>query len=140
MYPVKQKIERIIVILKILSKINKNEKIMFRNKNIYIQPAGLITTISRHIHGDNRYEALNGISDLLEELEGLTEECKGLDIETIQRLCEGLNNCISDPGRGIHNLVETYTTDKATISHLESYIERMSILSKTISKYLVDKV
>ena len=135
MYSTRQKIERIIIQLKVLSKLNKNEKLIFRNKAIYIQINGYMTACVRQLYGDSRSDSINGLSDIVDDIERVIDECKEEeDKSMLSRLYDSLDSCICDPGRGLHNLVETYSTDKAMVSHLETYIERMLVSKNNIEK------
>ena len=126
----KQKIERYIVVFKIVAKISSNEKIYFRNKNIFVQSNTLRTAIDRTFSGDSRGDMVTNFNEIVDDLEFLHTNYDN-DI-LIDRLKESLSLSVSAPNKGFHNLLETYSRDHVVTSSIENIIDRINyILANT---------
>jgi hypothetical protein len=124
----KQKFERYIVVFKTISKLTSNEKIYFRNKNIYVQNNTLKTSVDRTISGDNRFDMITNFNEILDDLEFISP--RNSSDELIERVKHSLFQSVSSPNRGFYNLLETYAKDHVITSSLENIIERINTMLK----------
>ena len=124
----KQKFERYIVVFKTISKLTSNEKVYFRNKNIYVQSNSIKTALDRTISGDNRFDMITNFNEILDDLELISTT--NASNELIDRIKNSLFLSISSPNKGFYNLVETYSQDHFITSSIENIIDRINIMLK----------
>jgi len=123
-----------------VSKLNENEKLVFRNKSVTIQKNTLLTPVVRHIYGDDRFSTIQGINDLLDETDHLVTDCicnQDLNPEDrytlLYRINTSLTDCINS-SKGFNALLSTYAQDSVCTANLECARERSLLLQRKISK------
>lgn len=134
-----QQVEKIIISLKIMAKLNENDKLVFRNRNIYIQTPSLFTSIIRNFHGDNRQDTITGIIQLLNDLDVILNEYKKNPDLRSQENYIGLfrlKYSTEASMNGIDNLKSTYAQDPVIKSRLESIIERLRLFTIDFKKLI----
>lgn len=122
----KQKFERYIVVFKTVSKLSSNEKIYFRNKNIFVQSNTYKTSLDRTISGDNRYDMISNFNEIIDDLEIISAK-NDID-ELTERVKNSLYSSISSPNKGFYNLLETYDRDHVITSSIENIIDRINTI------------
>ena len=113
-------IEEIIINLKILQKLEINEKIITRDTYLNIEPKSLVPEwFRRWNRQDNRNETLKKINAIVNQSLFLLEQNK--------ELCEtyDLKNYLSLSVKGLNNLKDTYSTCNQTVSRIELIIEKI---------------
>lgn len=115
--------EEIIINLKILESLEKNQKLISRGAYLNIEPISIIPEALRRWHRqDNRYETLKKINlvvnsaiDIIKTKNGSTKMKVQLDIE----------NYLQKSLSGIENLKETYATCFQTCARLDLIIDKI---------------
>jgi len=115
--------EEIIINLKILESLEKNQKLISRGAYLNIEPISIIPEALRRWHRqDNRYETLKKINlvvnsaiDIIKTKNGSTKMKVQLDIE----------NYLQKSLSGIENLKETYATCFQTCARLDVIIDKI---------------
>ena len=113
-------IEEIIINLKILQKLEINEKIITRDTYLNIEPKSLFPEwFRRWNRQDNRNETLKKINSIVNQSLILLEKNKEL-CETYE-----LKKYLSLSIKGLNNLKDTYSTCNQTVSRIELIIEKI---------------
>ena len=113
-------IEEIIINLKILQKLEINEKIITRDTYLNIEPKSLFPEwFRRWNRQDNRNETLKKINSIVNQSLILLEKNKEL-CETYE-----LKKFLSLSIKGLNNLKDTYSTCNQTVSRIELIIEKI---------------
>jgi len=113
-------IEEIIINLKILQKLEINEKIITRDTYLNIEPKSLFPEwFRRWNRQDNRNETLKKINSIVNQSLILLEKNKEL-CETYE-----LKRYLSLSIKGLNNLKDTYSTCNQTVSRIELIIEKI---------------
>jgi hypothetical protein len=133
--------EKILVNLKIISQIQKNEKIKKSvNGFISIEPNSSIQFITRFLFNDSRNHTISEINSILNETNLFINELihfksPHLHLNILQILYTELSNCII----GISNLKFTYQNDLNTSSQLDIIILKINHLLSQINPYISSK-
>jgi len=133
--------EKILVNLKIISQIQKNEKIKKSvNGFISIEPNSSIQFITRFLFNDSRNHTISEINSILNETNLFINELihfksPHLHLSILQILYTELSNCIN----GISNLKFTYQSDLNTSSQLDIIILKINHLLSQINPYISSK-
>lgn len=144
MLGLRQRIDRTVVSLKIISKLNERDKLLFRDRTVMIQRPSIITSIQRFINGDTRDNTVVGITQLLEDTESLLNDCKAATTDTVHSgncplhdryitTCR-LSSSIDMAMKGLKTLRITYENDQVMQSHIESIIERFRLVLREFKK------
>lgn len=140
MIGLRQRIDRTVVSLKIISKLNERDKLLFRDRTVMIQRPSIITSIQRFINGDTRDNTVVGIAQLLDDTESLLNDCKATVDNGNCRLHERyittcrLSSSIDMAMKGLKTLRITYENDQVMQSHIESIIERFRLVLREFKK------
>ena len=143
MLGLRQRIDRTVVSLKIISKLNERDKLLFRDRTVMIQRPSIITAIQRFINGDTRDNTVVGITQLLEDTESLLNECKAASNADNDGSCRlhdryittcRLSSSIDQAMKGLKTLRITYENDQVMQSHIESIIERFRLILREFKK------
>ncbi len=115
-------IEEVIINLKILEKIDKNQKLITRGSYLNIEPASLIPEcLRRWNRQDNRHETIKKINNVINTA-----------IEFLQRgdtnndKFFNVKEYIEKSKLGINNLKETYATCNQTCARLDIIIDKIN--------------
>ena len=115
-------IEEIIINLKILEKLEINQKIITRDTYLNIEPMTLIPEwFRRWNRQDSRNESLKKINTIVNQSLLLLEKNKEL-CDTYE-----LRKYLLSSVKGLHNLKDTYSTCNQTVSRIELIIETIKI-------------
>ena len=114
--------QEIVSRLKFIGKVKKGEKI--NTRHMYVQPAGLTTTISRtFINQDNRGNALSFCQDTVQRafelLNSYRHSISSPDQVAFNHLLTDLRNATT----GLHNLKVTYITDTKFCCDMDTLLE-----------------
>lgn len=122
--------------LKFIGRIRKNEKI--NTQHMYIQPCGIITSISRSIiYQDNRTNALNFVCKTIQDsFYLLNKYYENGYIIPYNRLLDDLSNAKN----GLESLKETYITDRKFCCDMDTLIQSIETKLVDIEKILVDEI
>lgn len=123
--------ERLIVALKIIGKVVENDKLVFRNKDVIIQRNNYLTSIQRYLWSNNRTDTVNGISNLLDDVENMITECDG-DSVLLNRLGSSLLGIFENTHNGLGALCITYSDDAVCVANFECLIDRANIIHRQI--------
>ena len=143
MLGLRQRIDRTVVSLKIISKLNERDKLLFRDRTVMIQSPSIITSIQRFINGDTRDNTVVGITQLLEDTESLLNDCKSITNTDNNDNCRlhdryittcRLSSSIDMAMKGLKTLRITYDNDQVMQSHIESIIERFRLVLREFKK------
>lgn len=134
--------EKILINLKIISHIQKNEKLTKSfNGFISIDQQSSYQFIKRFIFNDSRNHTISEINSILNEThlyisEILNSNSNHLNIELINILYNELSNCIN----GIYNLKFTYKDDLNISSQLDIIILKINHLISLLYPILINQV
>jgi hypothetical protein len=113
-------IEEIIINLKILEKIEINQKLITRDTYLNIEPQSLVPECFRRWNRqDNRNEAIKKINTIVNY--GLIFLQKDTELSEKYELKKYLSSSI----KGLQNLKDTYSTCNQTVSRIELIIEKI---------------
>lgn len=114
--------QEIISRLKFIGKINKGEKI--NTKQLYVQPGGLLTTISRTFwYQDNRINAINFISETVKYSFDLLNNYDNSELIAQKELAKLLVNDLRKVIQGLEHLKCTYNIDTKFCCDIDTIIE-----------------
>jgi len=122
--------------LKFIGRIRKNEKI--NTLHMYIQPCGIITSISRSIiYQDNRTNALNFVCKTIQDsFYLLNKYYENGYIIPYNRLLDDLSNAKN----GLESLKETYITDRKFCCDMDTLIQSIETKLVDVEKVLMDEI
>jgi len=122
--------------LKFIGRIRKNEKI--NTQHMYIQPCGIITSISRSIiYQDNRTNALNFVCKTIQDsFYLLNKYYENGYIIPYNRLLDDLSNAKN----GLESLKETYITDRKFCCDMDTLIQSIETKLVDVEKVLMDEI
>ena len=146
---------KLIVDLKVLSKINENQRICTTNPdNLTIEKNNYSQAIRRYYFGDSRERAIQSIDNLINQISeysknifnsstlnlyDLVENPSKHEIEEHNKECSKLKNLskeITNAINGITNLQTTYNDDAITTSRLDMILQNLDSLISEIEKKL----
>ena len=111
--------------LKFISQVRKGEKINVRN--MYVQPDGLITKISRTIFNiDNRQNTLNFVENTIQRGFEIIELHKNNDFAYDKTLCANIVSDLNNCKTGLENLKHTYNDDIMFGCKIQTLIEHIN--------------
>ena len=112
-----QFIDQVLTSLKIIGRIKEGQKVCVRDGLIHIEPksSGVISSLKRWIHGDNRFTTLSYIKNVVNNALDLCKVCNEQDIR------DALNDSIV----GLSSLAVTYGNDAATLATIEVLQDRI---------------
>lgn len=112
-----QFIDQVLTSLKIIGRIKEGQKVCVRDGLIHIEPksSGVISSLKRWIHGDNRFTTLSYIKNVVNNALDLCKVCSEQDLR------DALNESIV----GLSSLAVTYGTDAATLATIEVLQDRI---------------
>uniref|UniRef100_A0A6C0JUR7 Uncharacterized protein n=1 Tax=viral metagenome TaxID=1070528 RepID=A0A6C0JUR7_9ZZZZ len=115
-------IEEIIINLKILEKLEINQKIITRDTYLNIEPMSLIPEwFRRWNRQDSRNETLKKINTIVNQ--------SLIILESNKELCDTyeLRKYLSSSVKGLNNLKDTYSTCNQTVSRIELIIAKIKV-------------
>lgn len=119
--------------LKFIGKIGKGEKVNV--KNLYVQPDGFLTKISRSfINYDTRENTFNFISTILKRSFEILSIHLSSKLQKDEIISNNLIKDITDSKTGIENLKETYSEDVMFCCKLETLIEEIDTKLAELNK------
>lgn len=107
--------------LKFIGKIQIGDKVNI--KNMYIQPDGLITQISRSILQDSRSKTLVFLQDTISKTFEILKCYERTKKNSDKIMCANLINDLKNSKIGIKNLKETYIIDIKFVCDLDTLLE-----------------
>ena len=111
-------IEEIIINLKILSQLDKNQKLITRGAYINIEGPSLIPEfVRRWNRQENRSETLKKINSIINSAIELIDKDNKYDVKQY----------IIDSKNGIQNLKETYSTCSQTCARLDIILDKINL-------------
>ncbi len=145
--------DSILVNLKIISKINPNDKLKVASNSTSIEKEGLMSWLSRWYYGDSREKTINFIKTVVTDAINITNDIMNStyinnkmkktvyeeneftkSLNTLFLVRNEMENCKT----GILNLKKTYEMDIHIISQLEVIINKIDIHLSIIGKKLKD--
>ena len=145
--------DTILVNLKIISKINANDKLKVSNNSTSIEKESLMTWLSRWYNGDSREKTISFIKTVVTDAINITNDIMNStyinnktkrtvyeeneftkSLNTLFLVKNEMENCKT----GILNLKKTYEMDIQIISQLEVIINKIDIHLAIIGKKLKD--
>lgn len=118
-------IEEIIINLKLLEILDKNQKLITRGSYLNIEPRSLIPEfVRRWNRQDNRHETIKKINSVV------NAAIKLLETEDVYNVRDYLRKSVT----GIANLKETYSTCSQTCARLEVIIDKINTSLKNDSE------
>jgi hypothetical protein len=112
-------IEEIIINLKLLNKVEKNQKIITRGEYLNVEPKTIIPEcIRRWNRQDSRHETLRKINSIIDVAIKIIDDPKYKDFNIRKYLLESKT--------GISNLKETYCLCNQTCSRLDIIIDKIN--------------
>jgi predicted transglutaminase-like cysteine proteinase len=110
-------IEEIIINLKLLETLDKNQKLVTRGSYLNIEPRSLVPEfIRRWNRQDNRHETIKKINSVV------NAAIKQLETEDVYNVREYLERSVT----GIVNLKETYSTCSQTCARLDVIVDKIN--------------
>lgn len=149
--------DKILVDLKVLSKINQNGKLSTSSNSIHIENDKIYTPIMRYIYGDSRLKTVEKIQELINNSQQvsvsiLQHSCMNIyqrnnepaSIEIVEfnknyQQLKLLSNELKNSIQGINNLLITYKDDANVCSKLEVNIDNIKRLVIEIESNLEEK-
>ena len=145
-----QKLERIVINLKVISKLEPEQRLLFKNKIVSIRNHyPLVTPIIRSVAGEDRNDAIAGLTELLEDSNRLIDDfLKSVELQTphdssydkdtalpilmsLNRLKVELPHIYESDNKGLNAARKTYQTDPEISSKIEELIDNYKMLSRT---------
>lgn len=112
-------IEEIIINLKLLNKVEKNQKLITRGEYLNIEPKTIIPEcIRRWNRQDSRHETLRKINSIIDIAIKIIDDPKYKDYN--------IRKYLSESKTGISNLKETYVLCNQTCSRLDIIIDKIN--------------
>jgi hypothetical protein len=152
-----QRLEQIIVNIKVIAKLEPNQRLIFKNKSISIRNYYVIITPTiRTISGESRSDITEGLSNLLDDVNRLiTDYCNSFELQhpnanvydrelalavfmLINRLKIEIPSIYNSGGKGLNAIKQTYLTDPETSSKIEGIIDNFKIIDRKINVILDD--
>lgn len=118
-------IDRKFINLKVLSKLQINEKLNTRSSNIFqIERGDMLSYVPvlRIIRNESRFDAVNNIRELVDESIHIIETEEEYKVRFVQHLVEAK--------AGLVNLLKTYQEDQQFISSIELVIEKIDLVAR----------
>ncbi len=110
--------EETIINLKILQKLEKNQKLITRGAYLNIEPPSLIREcIRRWNRQDNRHETLKKINTIVNT---------ALDLINKNEDTYNIKNYLDGSKEGINNLKETYSTCSQTCARIDIILDKIN--------------
>lgn len=116
-------IEDTISKIKFISKLKKGEK--FSIRNMYTQPPGLQTTITRTIFCDSRKDSIEFIRYTINAGIEIVEKYQNSKKPHKQKIAINLIQDLIQCQSGIKNLMETYSDDRMFQSEMETVLQML---------------
>lgn len=111
-------IEETIINLKILQKLEKNQKLITRGAYLNIEPPSLIPEfIRRWNRQDNRHETLKKINTIVNT---------AIDLINKNEDTYNIKNYLDGSKEGINNLKETYSTCSQTCARIDIILDKIN--------------
>jgi len=111
-------IEETIINLKILQKLEKNQKLITRGDYLNIEPPSLIPEfIRRWNRQDNRHETLKKINTIVNT---------AIDLINKNEDTYNIKNYLDGSKEGINNLKETYSTCSQTCARIDIILDKIN--------------
>ena len=109
--------DQILTSLKIIGRIKEGQKVCVRDGLIHIEvkSSGLISSMKRWVHGDNRFTTLSYIKNVVNNALDLCKVCNEQD----------LKDALGESIVGLSSLSVTYGNDAATLAIIEVLQERI---------------
>jgi hypothetical protein len=109
--------DQILTSLKIIGRIKEGQKVCVRDGLIHIESksSGVVSSIKRWLHGDNRFTTLSYIKNVVNNALDLCKVCNDQD----------LKDALDDSIVGMSSLAVTYGNDAATLATIEVLQERI---------------
>ena len=121
--------------LKFIGKIQIGDKVNL--KNMYIQPDGLITQISRSILQDSRSKTLVFLQDTISKTFEILKCYERTKKNSDKIMCANLINDLKNSKNGLSNLKETYSMDIKFTCDLDTLLQTIDAkLSEIESNHL----
>tara|TARA_R110001592_G_scaffold68372_1_gene209558 strand:- start:811 stop:1257 length:447 start_codon:yes stop_codon:yes gene_type:complete len=109
--------DQILTSLKIIGRIKEGQKVCVRDGLIHIEvkSSGVVSSLKRWLHGDNRFTTLGYIKNVVNNALDLCKVCSEQD----------LKDALGDSIVGLSSLAVTYGNDAATLATIEVLQERI---------------
>jgi len=109
--------DQILTSLKIIGRIKEGQKVCVRDGLIHIEvkSSGVVSSLKRWLHGDNRFTTLGYIKNVVNNALDLCKVCSEQDIK----------DALGDSIVGLSSLAVTYGNDAATLATIEVLQERI---------------
>tara|TARA_Y100000389_G_scaffold74876_1_gene71480 strand:+ start:1594 stop:2040 length:447 start_codon:yes stop_codon:yes gene_type:complete len=109
--------DQILTSLKIIGRIKEGQKVCVRDGLIHIEvkSSGVVSSLKRWLHGDNRFTTLSYIKNVVNNALDLCKICSEQD----------LKDALRESILGLSSLAVTYGNDAATLATIEVLQERI---------------
>jgi hypothetical protein len=132
-------VDRTMANLKLISMVNKGEKLCVRKGQLNIEQVDRLQPVRRWYNKDSRDTSLvhirNTVNDAIKISKGLL--ANNLQIELSEWIVSALNDEIKECEIGLQNLKTTYADDSSFVANLDVMIGRCKAHSEEIEKTLV---
>ena len=119
--------DRLLINLRIIASVHPHQRINAKNELLEIECTTFSTWIYRWMRGDGRMICLRRLNEILNE-----SIIKVKESQKNKRLRDKFLAHLDNSRPGLKNLLQTYSEDVATKSHIELLIERVD---ETLSEY-----
>lgn len=150
-----QRLDQIILSLKVISQLEVDQYLIFKNNNIAIRPFyRIITPVIRTIASESRKDIIDGLKCLLDNIERLVDDYLKLpellssepsDFDrrqasdifvSLNRIKLELPNVYTEDDKGLNAVKKTYQKDPVTKSKIDGVIDRSKLLNRKIHNVL----
>jgi hypothetical protein len=109
--------DQILTSLKIIGRIKEGQKVCVRDGLIHIEgkSSGVVSSLKRWLHGDNRFTTLSYIKNVVNNALDLCKVCNERD----------LKDALGESIVGLSSLAVTYGNDAATLATIEVLQDRI---------------
>ena len=116
-------VDHLLTSLKVISMIKEGQKVCVRNGHLSleVQSTGVLTSLRRWIHKDNRQTTLSYIKSVVQNAISITKSHN--DETSVQKILKGLEESIV----GINSLTVTYSDDATVAATLQVLRDRIQL-------------
>lgn len=141
------KYEKCIINIKIISKLNAYDRLIFGHDNFSTRPYNFLMGVIRYFSGESRKDIINGLNELYNDVEYITDNITstitGYEIENYDKLkilSKELEQLYINDGKGLLSLLTTYQNDTSTTSKIEFLIDKFKLIVFNISQQRISRI
>jgi len=152
-----QRLERIVINLKVISKLEPGQRLLFKNKSITIRNHyPFVTPVIRRVAGESRTDVTEGLRELLDDINRLVNDysnsqelqhptASDYDREATLAIIMSLNRLriempmvYNTANKGLNAAIDTYSDDPETSAKIEGAIDNLKFISRKVSIFVSD--